>query len=72
MLRVLSDGQGGMFRLAAVERADKAVRYPGRLPKTLQRRHCAVLVTATARIRISIRTLSHHGDRGPRPCLTEQ
>ncbi len=50
MLRVLSDGRGGVFRLAAVEDAPSAVRVTsGRLPRPCSGGTCEVLLIGTAR-----------------------
>ncbi len=49
MLRVLSDGKGGTFRLAAVEDAPSAVRLTsGRLPQPCSGGTCEVLLIGTA------------------------
>ena len=45
MLRVLSDGRGGTFRLAAVDGIGPAVRLTsGRLPGPCRNGHCEVLL----------------------------
>ncbi len=48
MLRVLSDGHGGTFRLAAIDGADKVVRLTsGRLPGPCRNGRCEVLLVGS-------------------------